>query len=48
MIKKGSRLTEGELWFHTDKNEYAVKEKALKVKKQRKDKHKIIRDELDL
>lgn len=48
MIKKGSRLTEDQLWFHSDKNEYAAKEKALKIKKLRKDKHKIIRDELDL
>ncbi len=48
MIKKGSYFTESQMCFSSDKNEYAAKEKSLKMKKQRKDKYKIIREDLDL
>ena len=48
MIKKGSYFTESQMCFISDKNEYAAKEKALKMKKQRKNTHKIIREDLDL
>ncbi|MFT5891286.1 MAG: hypothetical protein ACI9Y7_001387 [Dokdonia sp.] len=47
MIKKGSRLQEDHMWFQSDKDEYVAKEKSLKIKKERKEQHKIIRDELD-
>jgi hypothetical protein len=47
MIKKGSGLQEDHMWFQSDKDEYVGKEKSLKIKKQRKDKHKIIREDLD-
>jgi len=47
MIKQGSRLTESHIWFESDKNEYAAKSKSERIKKQRKNKNRIIRDELD-
>ena len=47
MIKQGSGLSESHMWFETDKKEGSTKEKAKKIKKQRKNSHKIIRDELD-
>lgn len=47
MIKQGSRLAENHVWFASDKNEVAAKEKSDRIKKQRREKHKIIRDELD-
>lgn len=47
MIKQGSRLTESHMWFESDKSEHAAKEKSDRVKKQRKNNHKIIRDELE-
>jgi hypothetical protein len=46
MIKQDSWLAERHMWFQSDKNEYAAKDKSERVKKQRKNKHKIIRDEL--
>ncbi|WP_299210691.1 hypothetical protein [uncultured Dokdonia sp.] len=48
MVKKDSYFAENQMCFTSDKNEYAAKEKSLKIKKQRKTKHKIIRDDLDL
>ena len=47
MIKQGSWLTESHMWFESDKNEYAAIYKSKRVKKQRKNKHIIIRDELE-
>lgn len=47
MIRQGSRLTESYMCFASDKNEYAAKSKSERIKKQRKNKSKIIRDELD-
>lgn len=47
MIKQGSWLTESHMWFTSDKNEYAAKDKSDKVKKARKNKRRIIRDALD-
>jgi hypothetical protein len=47
MIKQGSRLTESHMWFESDKNEHAAKEKSDRIKKERKNNHKIIRDELE-
>ena len=47
MIKKGSRLQEGHMWFQSDKDEYVAKEKSLRIKKERKEQHKIIREDLD-
>lgn len=48
MIKKGSRFSEDQMWFQSDKNEDASKEKSLKIMKHRKEKHKIIKEDLDL
>lgn len=48
MVKQGSWIAEWEMSFDTDKNEYAAKEKAQRMKKQRKNSHKIIQKELDL
>lgn len=42
-----SMLAEGAMHFHTDKPEYSVKEKAKLHRKNRKDDHKIISEELD-
>ncbi|MBC8753860.1 hypothetical protein H2O64_04210 [Kordia sp. YSTF-M3] len=47
MIKQGSRLTESHIWFESDKNEHAAKDKSDRIKKERKNSHKIIRDELE-
>ncbi|QHI34667.1 hypothetical protein IMCC3317_00100 [Kordia antarctica] len=47
MIKQGSRFTESHMWFESDKNEYAAKEKSAKIKKQRKNSRKIISDDLE-
>lgn len=48
MIKKGSRFTESEIHFDSDKNNYEAKNKSAKNKKSRKNIRKIIDDELDL
>lgn len=47
MIKQGSFLTESSIHFNSDKNEYAAKDKSERIKKQRKNKNKIIKDELN-
>jgi hypothetical protein len=47
MIKQGSHLTESHMWFESDKNEHTAKDKSDRIKKERKNNHKIIRDELD-
>ncbi len=48
MIKQGSYLAEMEMGFHSDRtNKYSVKLKSQRIKKERKDKHNLIKDELD-
>lgn len=47
MIKSGSLLEEGKIHFDGDKNGYASKEKSERIKKQRRNKSKIIQDEFD-
>ena len=47
MIKQGSYLSENNMHFESDKNQYAAKNKAERIKKQRKNGHRIIRDELE-
>lgn len=47
MIKQGSFLTEDTMHFNSDKNEYAAKDKSERIKKQRKNKNQIIKDELN-
>ena len=47
MIKQGSRLAESHIWFESDKNDHAAKDKSDSVKKQRKNSYKIIRDDLE-
>jgi hypothetical protein len=47
MVKQNSWLKESHIHFETDKNEYAAKGKSEHVKKERKNKHRIIRDALD-
>tara|TARA_R110000787_G_scaffold25308_4_gene71145 strand:- start:1015 stop:1557 length:543 start_codon:yes stop_codon:yes gene_type:complete len=47
MIRQGSPFTEDHMWFTSDKNETSGKNKSSKIKKERKNKHKIIRDEFE-
>ncbi|PIA80329.1 hypothetical protein BFR04_16825 [Gaetbulibacter sp. 4G1] len=47
MIKQGSKFTENFMHFDSDKNSYDAKNKSVRIKKQRKNKTKIIRDELE-
>lgn len=47
MIKQGTRLTENHMWFESDKNEFAAKEKSKRIKKERRNKHKIIQEDLE-
>jgi hypothetical protein len=47
MIKQGYGLAESQMHFKSDKKETAGKDKAARLKKERKIKHGIIRDELD-
>ena len=47
MIKKGSYLAESIMHFDSDKNSYAAKEKSKRIKKERKNKKQIIKDELN-
>jgi len=47
MIKQGSFLTESAIHFNSDKNEYAARDKSERIKKQRKNKKQIIKDELN-
>ena len=47
MIKQGSFFAEGSIHFKSDKNKDAAKTKSERIKKQRKNKNQIIRDEFD-
>ncbi|SDS09751.1 hypothetical protein SAMN05216503_1971 [Polaribacter sp. KT25b] len=47
MIKQGSFLAEGGLHFKSDKNAYSAKLKSKRIKKQRKNKDQIIKDEFN-
>lgn len=47
MIKQGSRFTESFMHFDSDRNSYEAKNKSKRIKKQRKNISRIIRDELD-
>ncbi|WP_418604392.1 hypothetical protein [Hwangdonia sp.] len=47
MIKQGSALTEKSIHFNSDKNSFEAKNKSERIKKQRKNSSKIIKDELD-
>ncbi|WP_298510099.1 hypothetical protein [uncultured Kordia sp.] len=47
MIKQGSFLAEATMHFNSDKNEYAAKDKSERIKKQRKNKKQIIKDDLN-
>jgi len=47
MIKQGSFFAESSIHFKSDKNSYAAKTKSKRIKKERKNKHRIIRDEFD-
>lgn len=47
MIKQGSYLSEGSMHFDSDKNSCTSKEKSERVKKQRKEEHNIIKEELN-
>ncbi len=47
MIKQGSKLSESHMWFESDNNKNQAKEKSERIKKQRKNKHRIIREELE-
>ncbi|WP_339925157.1 hypothetical protein [uncultured Cyclobacterium sp.] len=45
MIKPGSSFAESSMHFKSDKNAVSAKKKSERFKKQRKNKHQIIRDE---
>lgn len=47
MVKQGSWFTYRHLWFDSGKNKYSRKEKSEGIKKERKSKSRIIRDELE-
>jgi len=47
MVKQGSWLAEGHMWFNSDKSKYSRKEKSEKIKKERKSQKRIIRNELE-
>ncbi|PHR74532.1 MAG: hypothetical protein COA67_00185 [Lutibacter sp.] len=47
MIKQGSGLSEGSMHFKSDKNLHSGKTKSERIKKQRRNKNQIIRDEFD-
>lgn len=47
MIKQGSFLTESNMHFYSDKNNYEAKNKSKKIKKQRKNSSKIIKNALE-
>ena len=47
MIKQGSKFTESFMHFDSDKNSYEAKKKSERIKKQRNNISRIIRDELD-
>lgn len=47
MIKQGDWFSESTMFFDSDKNKYCLKEKSNRFKKERKDIHKIIKNELE-
>ena len=47
MIKQGSSLADSHIWFKSDKNQHVSKVKSEQIKKQRKNKHQKIRNELE-
>tara|TARA_R110002049_G_scaffold75552_8_gene194337 strand:- start:9169 stop:9711 length:543 start_codon:yes stop_codon:yes gene_type:complete len=47
MIKQGSYLAESGMHFKSDKNKVSAKKKSERMKKQRKNKHRIIREDFD-
>lgn len=47
MIKQGSRLAESVMRFHSDKSKSMNRIKSEEIRKQRKNKSKIIQDDLD-
>jgi hypothetical protein len=47
MVKQGSYLAESHLWFDSDKKKYSRKQKAERIKKERKSKSQIIQREFD-
>ena len=47
MIKQGSYLAESGMHFNSDRNKVSNKKKSERMKKQRKNKHRIIREDFD-
>ena len=47
MIKQGSSLSEASMHFKTDNNKVSAQKKSLRNKKQRKNKHQILKDEFE-
>lgn len=47
MVKQGSKFSESEIHFESDKNRYGKQKKSFQFKKERKNQSRIIDDELD-
>jgi hypothetical protein len=47
MMKQGSYLAESGMHFNSDRNKVSNKKKSERMKKQRKNKHRIIREDFD-
>ena len=47
MVRQGSWLAEGHMWFNSDKGSYSKKERSEQRKKDRKSASKIISDQLE-
>lgn len=47
MVRKDSKFSQIHMWFESDKNDYWAKDKSDKIKKQRKEKHRIIKEDLE-
>lgn len=47
MLRQGSRFCESSMWFNSDKNHYSSKEKSKRIKKERRMKAQIIKDEIE-
>lgn len=47
MVKQGSYFAECTMYFESDKNKYSAKGKSDKLRKERKNKYKIIKEELE-
>lgn len=47
MVKQGSWMIEDHMWFDSDKNKYSRRDKSVRLKKERKSKHRIINEELE-